>query len=134
MECKIGIVTQVHATEVDILISRNSACAGCHVQSACTSQDKKEQLITVRHYPPTLRVGERVRIVGDAKLGLRAVVYSFVVPIVLILVTLLYMSARGVDEIIIALTILGVLGAYALILVLLRSYFEKSFALRAEYI
>lgn len=132
MECTTGVVTAVYANQVEVQISRSSACAGCHARGACTSQDRREELLTIRHFPPTLAVGDLVRITGKGNIALRAVLFAFVLPILLILAGALVLSKVGVGDALMALSLLLILVMYALVLVLLRPFLDAQLALRAE--
>lgn len=64
-------------------------------KGACTSQDRREELLTIRHFPPTLAVGDLVRITGKGNVALRAVLLAFMLPTLLILAGALVLSKAG---------------------------------------
>ena len=49
-----GTITQIDGTTVYVRIIQHSACAGCHVQSACTAADRSEKIIETTCYIPDL--------------------------------------------------------------------------------
>lgn len=101
-------------------------------KGACTSQDRREELLTIRHFPPTLAVGDLVRITGKGNVALRAVLLAFMLPTLLILAGALVLSKAGVGDALMVLSLLLILVMYALVLVLLRPFLDAQLALRAE--
>ena len=74
-----GTITQIDGTTVYVRIIQHSACAGCHVQSACTAADRSEKIIETTCYIPDLYVGQQVWVVGNEAMSneaLRPCIYS----------------------------------------------------------
>ena len=135
MECKIGTVKEIMRDKVIVLIERQSACSQCHAKGACTSADKDNQLIEVQEIPIGLTVGTRVRIVAvEGGTPLKAVLFAFVIPIVLIGTGAIVMNQLETKETTMLLILLCGLLLYCGLLWLLRGYFEKTFRLRAELV
>lgn len=135
MECKEGIIRQVKDDRIVVLIERRSACSACHARGACLSSDKDEQLLEVTEYPLGVQVGDRVRLI-PAKGGnpLKAVLFAFVIPIVLLASISIGMNMAGVSEEILLVSLVGVLLLYAGLLKLMSGYFDQTFRLRAELV
>jgi sigma-E factor negative regulatory protein RseC len=93
----------------------------------CASSDAKEKLITVGDAPQGIRRGDEVVIVGQTSVGLKAVLYAFVLPFVLLLATLfIAMPLSGDNQLTAGLSALLVLAPYYLILYLLRHRLAKA--------
>ena len=135
MDCKEGTISQIKDDRIVVLIERRSACSTCHARGACLSSDKDEQLIEVSDYPLGVQVGDRVRLF-PAKGGspLKAVLFAFVIPIILLAVLSIGMNMAGVSEEILLVSLVGVLLLYAGLLKLLGGYFNQTFKLRAELV
>lgn len=133
MDCKVGTVSQLKAGSVVVLIERHSACSGCHARGACSSADKDDQLIEVEDYPLGLQVGEKVRLV-PSKEGkpLKAVLYAFVIPLILLAAVAIVLSHRGASDETVLMASLLTIAVYGGVLWLLRGYFARVFHLRAE--
>lgn len=133
MECKIGTVKEIKADKVIVHIERHSACSQCHAKGACTSADKDNQLIEVDEFPIGLSIGSKVRIVAvKGGTPLKAVLFAFVIPIVLMGIGAIVMNQLETEETIMLLILLSGLLLYCGVLWLLRGYFEKTFRLKAE--
>lgn len=135
MDCKEGTISQIKDDRIVVLIERRSACSACHARGACLSSDKDEQLIEVSDYPLGVQVGDRVRLI-PAKGGspLKAVLFAFVIPIILLAAFSIGMNMAGVSEEVLLVSLVGVLLLYAGLLKLLGGYFDQTFKLRAELV
>lgn len=132
MECRVGIVKTIHDGKLEVQITRNSACSTCHAKGACTSQDVKEQIITITDYSDGLKEGDAVSIIADSSLGMKAVLYAFVIPLVILISTALLLNSHGTAEDIMVCILLGLLVLYGSVLRMLRGYFARVFSFRAE--
>lgn len=91
VERRIGQITDVRSGMVVVRIARLSACAGCHAQSVCASSDCVERYVTVAIMPTDqFNVGDIVAVEGKVQIGLLAVLLSFVLPILLLFVSLFW--------------------------------------------
>ena len=82
-----GIIQSISGNSVQVLIVQNAACAGCHAQGVCTAADKTEKIINAQAME-TLQAGDKVKVYAQQRLGLKAVLLAFVIPFLLILITL----------------------------------------------
>lgn len=133
MDCKIGRVQSIHTHSIEILVERHSACSGCHAKGMCSSADRKDETFTIKDFPEGLKVGDRVKITasGNAK-PIKAVLYVFVIPLILLLIEAIALSVMNVSENTLLLVLVSTIVVYALILRLFRGYFEKTFKLKVE--
>ena len=122
-----GIVECVGTDSCSVRILQASACSSCSARQLCRSSESKEKLVEVRGHYPTLRVGDRVTLVGSVRQGLRASVIAYVIPLILMLVVLFAVS-HSYGEGIGALAVLLVLALYYGVLYLLRNKLGKEFA------
>ena len=122
-----GVIESVSDKMATVKIEQTSACAGCHAKSACGASDRAEKKIDAYLTDSTLRVGDRVVVYGAKSLGLKSVLWAFVLPFTLILITIMIMVECGVSE-----TLSGVIGLCALlpyyfVLWLLRDRMKSTF-------
>lgn len=134
MDCKEGIVTKIADDHVIVRMVRSSACSGCHAKGVCHSGDTKEELLTVTNYPQGLSVGDKVRILFSDSKGLVAVVYAFVIPLIIIVAGVTLMSHFGVSELNMLLSLLSFMVGYYLILSFFKKRFVKAFQIKIERI
>ncbi|MDO5036086.1 MAG: SoxR reducing system RseC family protein [Porphyromonas sp.] len=132
MDCKIGIVRKIQGDTAEVLISRSSACASCHAKGACTSADQKEQLLTIRNVPSSIQVGDRVQVTSKPGVGLKAALFAFAIPVVLLVVVAVVLYKLSLSDAANAVVLLGVLVGYGLFLLLMRPYLNRELELRIE--
>lgn len=112
-----------------------SACSACEAKSLCHSAESKEKMIEVHTADAAdFKVGQEVMLVGTLSQGLKAVVYAYVIPLILMLVVLFLSLLRGMDEALSALLSIGVLIPYYLIIYLLRHHLTRKFSFTLKHI
>lgn len=80
-----GIIESIEGCHIRVKIVQSSVCSLCQAKHLCSSSESKEKLIDLYdsnalHY----NIGEKVTVYGSATMGRDAVVFAFVVPLVLI--------------------------------------------------
>ncbi len=123
-----GVIKDITDHKVSVLILQQSACSSCHAKGACTAADSKEKMVNIDDYTGKYKVNDLVTVVGQKSMGYKAVLWAFVVPII-ILVSILVISISlwNFGEIESALiSILSLVPYYAL-LYLLRDRMANSF-------
>ena len=121
-----GLIVSLSGNTAQVQIEQLSACAECHAKSACTIRDKADKLIEVQPPDNSYAVGDKVLLYGAYSLGLKAVLYAFVFPFIVIVATL-FIGSRFFTEIQIAVLALSTLVPYYGILYLLRKKFKRIF-------
>jgi len=121
-----GVVRALHQGWVDVVMQVESACAGCKVRGACRMGDRKEKVVAVAmDLPEAYSVGEEVIVSVGRRMGLMAVFLSYIIPLVLLLVSLPALLGAGVGEGVAGLSSLGVLAIYFVILWLFRNRIQQ---------
>ena len=126
-----GIVESTGANTCTVRILQASACSSCSARQLCRSSESKEKLIEVRGHYPTLHVGDSVTLTGSVRQGLRASVFAYIVPLIL-MVAALFACSRLYGEGIGALAALLALALYYGVLYLLRDKLGKEFTFEIE--
>lgn len=124
-----GTVKSIDDRHVRVKIVQTSACAACAAHKYCNSSESKEKIIDVyTKDAATYRVGQTVNVFGTTSMGMRAVLWAFGVPFV-VLVAVLYgaILLTDGDEPLSALLAMGALILYYLILYLCRGWMTKKF-------
>lgn len=111
-----GIIQNVNGKHIQVQIVQMSACSSCHAKGACSAADVDEKLIDVETDRVDFKVGESVILYGQSSMGLLAVLLAFVIPFVLILVTLLILKSYVDNDALSGSIALGTLVPYFLIL------------------
>lgn len=125
-----GIVENIDGTHIQVRIVQTSACAACSIKGHCTSADAKEKLIDVTDEAAAgiYRSGGHVWVIGQLSMGVRAVLLAFVVPFLVLIISLFVFMAIWDDELGAALGSLFLLVPYYFILWLNKSHLEKKFS------
>jgi sigma-E factor negative regulatory protein RseC len=129
-----GIVESIENTRMTVRITQTSACAACSARGHCASADTQDKLIDV-YIPPhaAYRPGDSVTIVGKLSMGMKAVFLAFVMPFVLLIVSLfVFMALTDNDQLLSGLLALAVLIPYYVILWLMKGRLSRSFMFTVE--
>lgn len=121
-----GIVDSVENGCVKVRILQSSACSGCKVAAHCNASETKEKMVEVvvsDTHP--YKKGDSVTVVADASVGFRASLYGYLLPLLLMVVTLIVVLATSHSEGMAALSALGILIPYYLILYVFRNRLKK---------
>ena len=123
-----GIIEKISSNQVTVRILQQSACSACHAKGACTLADSKEKLIDVADSSGRFHENERVILEGKESMGYKAVVWAFVLPLVILITILVFATSRwNFSETEAAISALIALAPYYLILYLLRNKMANSF-------
>ena len=122
-----GIVLSVTDNKVVVSIINESACASCHAKGACSASDMKEKEIEITRFSGRYEIGEQVILTGKTSQGYKAIFYGYILPFVLVLVTLILAVNTIHSEGLSGLLALAILIPYFLTLSLFRNKLKKSF-------
>lgn len=123
----LGRVEAITANDIRVVIISQSACASCHAKGACTASDVAEKQVVVSKPFHSYTVGETVKVTMKQSLGYKALFLGYILPLIVLLVSLFVFNAIGFSEGISGLLSLGVLGPYYFILYVFRKRIEKEF-------
>ena len=128
-----GVVEKVEGTHVTVRIIQTSACSACSVKGLCNASESKEKLIDVYHSQYTYQVGEEVVVCATTSMGMRAVILSFGVPVILLMLVLFVMMKITDDNTLFsALGAMGILVLYFLMIYMNKNKLNKSFSFTIE--
>lgn len=122
-----GRIQHIKDNHIQVLITQNSACSGCHAKSACTAADSAEKIIDVYSDDTSYKVGDNVIVYGQRAVGMKAVLLAFVIPFLLILVSLFVLRAFIENEAISGTLALAVLIPYYIIISLFKDKLSSKF-------
>ena len=122
-----GIVENINGSHLQVRIIQTSACASCSVKGHCTSADTKEKLVDVAD-ATSYQPGDRVWVTGELSMGVMAVLFAFIFPFLILIISLFVFMAIWNDELRSALCSLALLIPYYYILWLNKSRMGKKFS------
>ena len=124
-----GIVENINGSHLQVRIIQTSACASCSVKGHCTSADTKEKLVDVADAnAASYQPGDRVWVTGELSMGVMAVLFAFIFPFLILIISLFVFMAIWNDELRSALCSLALLVPYYYILWRNKSRMGKKFS------
>ena len=128
-----GVVDGVEGECVRVRILQSSACSACKVAAHCNASETKEKIIDVMdadasHY----QKGDQVMVVADTAVGFRASLYGYLLPLILMVVTLVGVLAATHSEGLAAVSALGILIPYYVLLFLMRNKLRNRLSFTLE--
>ncbi len=130
----LGIVQDINPNGIVVSILSQSACAACHAKGACGMSDTAEKIIEVPTQSKAFSIGEHVKVLLKESLGFKALTLGYVLPFLLVLLTLIVLTSTGISEAKAGLASLAVLIPYYLGLYLFRDKVSKQFTFEIESI
>ncbi|HEY5592299.1 MAG TPA: SoxR reducing system RseC family protein [Paludibacter sp.] len=122
-----GIINHIEGSHIRVSIIQQSACSDCHAKGACTAADMDEKYIDLESSDASFKIGDRVMLYGQSSTGLIAVLLAFVLPFLLILITLFILRYYVANEILSGAIALSVLIPYYIILSLFNKKMKARF-------
>jgi len=121
-----GIIKSIEEGKIIAGIISQSACATCHAKGACAASDIEEKEIEVNSWEGHFTPGEKVVIVANESQGFKALFYAYIIPLILLLISLFALTSILDSEGIAALISLCLLIPYYLGLYFLRNKLKKT--------
>ena len=123
-----GIITNISDDEVQVKILSKSACVSCNIKSACNMSDMQEKIISIpRPKDKNLSIGQEVVISMGLGQANKAVIFAYVIPVIILISMIFILNIFKIDEGINALISIGTLIPYYLILFLFRDKIKRKF-------
>ena len=109
-----GVVIGSDKDIIRVEIVSESACASCHVSGLCGIAESKKKVIEVpARGNEGYAVGQEVEVCLARRAGMKAVLFSYLLPVLLLLILILSLPKIGFGELATgALSLLGVAGYY----------------------
>lgn len=116
-----GRIVSMENGRIDVEIISESACAACHAAGLCGMSESRKKIVEV----PAAKggahsVGDEVEVCLAPKVGLKAVLLSYVLPVMILLILILSLPLIGMGELSGGLLGIGGVAAYYLILYLCK--------------
>lgn len=131
MENKIsheGIITKIEDSNIEVKILSRSACASCNIKGACNMSEMQEKIITIpAPKDKNLSIGQEVKISMGLGQANRAVIFAYVIPLIILVAMIFILSTLKIEEGLNALISIGTLIPYYMILFLFRNRLKRKF-------
>jgi len=129
-----AFVKRVTDTSLIATIVNQSACSTCHAKGACTVADFQEKEIEITGFSKKYKPGDEITVIFQESQGFAALFYGYVLPFILVLVTLIIATAFSSNELVSGLLSLAILIPYYITLYFFRHLLKKVFKFEVEEI
>ena len=127
-----GFVKTVNSDKMIVTIVNQSACSTCHAKGACTVSDFQDKEIEINEFSGNYQPGQEVTVVFKESKGFGALLWGYVLPFLVVLITLIVVLEITDDELKAGLISLAVLIPYYTTLYFLRHHLKKIFKFEVE--
>ncbi len=128
-----GIIRKVEDDRIIVNIIAQSACASCYAKGMCSVADMEEKSIEVHRKPGhNYKPGEKVTVAMEKSLGTKAVIIGYVIPFLIVLISLIILSIITNNQGFVGLISLSLLIPYYLGVYLMRDKLKKTFIFRIQ--
>ena len=127
-----GFVKTVNGDRMIVTIVNQSACSTCHAKGACTVSDYQDKEIEINEFSGNYQPGQEVTVVFKESKGFGALLWGYVLPFLVVLITLIVVLEITDDELKAGLISLAVLIPYYTTLYFLRHHLKKIFKFEVE--
>ncbi|MDI9551450.1 MAG: SoxR reducing system RseC family protein [Bacteroidales bacterium] len=123
-----GRIVSVSGDRISVEIVSESACAACRVSGLCGVADSKKKIVEIRVVGKTgWKVGQEVIVCLGQSMGLKAVFYSYVIPLLILLILILSLSTIGLSDWATGLIAVGGVACYYLAIYFFRDRFAGNY-------
>ena len=129
-----GFVKKVTDTTLIVNIVNQSACSACHAKGACSVSDYQDKEIEISNFNNNYAPGQEVTILFKESKGFTALFYGYVLPFMLVLLTLIVSNSATNNELFAGLLSLAILIPYYITLYFFRHLLKKVFNFEVEEI
>lgn len=120
-----GFISAVRNGKAYVTIIQTSACASCSVKESCGVKDSEHNHVEIPVPPDQWHVGDEVIVRLKTTTGFLALFLGYMIPFVLVVVTLLVLLRAGFSEGRAGLISLMVLPLYYVLLSRVRRHIQK---------
>lgn len=130
-----GVVTKVTDGELEVRILSKSACAACHIKSACNIAEMQEKIVILpKPEDSDFKDGDEVEINMTVAQGNKAVLFAYLIPVVLVIAMIFILNAMNLEQGLNALISIGILVPYYFVVYLFRNKLKEKFQYRIEHV
>ena len=123
-----GKVISVSQDEVVVKIERGGACSGCSNKKACQFGESEDHIVAIKTYDaPSYSEGEDISVSMRGSLGLKAVLYAYMLPLLLLMASFIILRLFIDSEPLQILFALIPVVIYYIVLYKLRDKLHKTF-------
>lgn len=124
-------IIKISGQELTLSVPRQAACGNCPAAHLCGMKEKQKQIFSISvQNPSRYQTGDSVLISLNPRLGWLAVLFCYVLPLTLCLLTLILSQIFTKNEIFSGISAIIILIPYYFFLFLGKKYFKKKFTFK----
>ena len=127
-----GIVEEITPENIVVQIAVKSQCAACHTKGFCSISDATDKKIEIANDGQNLQIGDEVNVVLQSGLGLSAVWWAYIFPLILLLIVLLVLSNQNFSDLYSGLFAIAIIAIYYGILRFFKDKFKRKYVFKIE--
>lgn len=129
-----GVIRAISGNEISVEIVVSSACEKCHLKGACQSPSEKEDRLVsvIEKEAKNYKIGEEVTLFFSERSGIFTVFMSYIMPLIICVLTLYFTLNSGVNEPISALLSLASIIVYFIILYIFRHAIQSKIKIKIK--
>lgn len=129
-----GVVCSVQGSQIGVKIVQTSACSSCSAKGHCMASESKEKVIEVTDARHHYNIGEAVEVYGETSMGMKAVLWAFIVPFLVLVITLFVLMGITGHELLSSGCAVGVLALYYMLLGFNKHKLKNDFSFKIKTI
>ncbi len=128
-----AVVVAVEGSVVEVEMTVEEACAGCRVKEICGVGPGERRVVAVHDsMAQYYEVGEQVSISIEEIMGVKAVIYTYIIPFFIMITLLLGLKAAEASDLVAGGSALLAAGLYYVVLWFFRSRLEKEIVFKIK--
>ena len=127
-----GIVQKINEDIVEVMVVSESACSACKSKKICSISEMKEKIISVKSNQQIFKIGDKVNVMMEEKIGTYAIIFAYVIPFIIMISILIIGYYDKMSEPMMGISVIAFLVLYYLIIYLLRAQFDKKIIFKLE--
>jgi sigma-E factor negative regulatory protein RseC len=127
-----GVVSEITTESIAVNIISESACSGCSAKELCSTFERKEKIIFVPNAGQDIQCGDKVNVMMEISMGMKAVLLAYFMPVVIVTMVLLFLLKTGTGEFYAGIISLVSLAGYYFVIYRIREKLKKQFSFYIE--
>ncbi len=130
-----AVVKEIKGDTIKVTFVSKAACISCQLRGICSASDIKEKEVILKKPKTGLdkyKIGETVNVVMTESQGVKALLWGYIFPFIVLLVVLFGVYAYSGNESLAGVIALASLIPYYFILYLFRNKLNKQFEFNLE--
>lgn len=127
-----GLIKNITNSKIIVSLEKHSSCGSCHARGICSVSEVEKKIVEIYSDNQKYIVGEEVNVILKKSLGFKALFLGYILPFLLLVITLFTSLTITKNEGLAGLLSVGVLLPYYLGLYFFRKKISNTFIFEIE--